>query len=113
MGEFCGIWKRDSTLGTTREDILGDFLEYFEHEIEPRLRPGRALLLGICEGHGAGVGVHWDRNDGLKWFVHFSLGPGTGREVPAPVEIPPSTSRQAEGHTIRRGRVTAAFKFSR
>jgi hypothetical protein len=56
MADYCGAWRQNANL-STRAGVLGDFLDHYERNVEPRLRPGRALKLGICEGHGTAVVV--------------------------------------------------------
>lgn len=94
MADFCGVWRgRGDT--TTRRGVLGDFLEHYESVVEPLLAPGKALKLGICEGHGTAVIVVVDDDGGQARLVHAigMLGERLTKKqrtpVPPAIDIPP------------------------
>lgn len=101
MADYCGeAWPRD---GSPRAEVLGDFLEYFEETIEPRLEPGYLTPLGICEGHGTGVVVVCE-DDGRVWLLHVELeGDPPRTDKPDPIEIPSGT--QTPGRARSRPRI--------
>lgn len=85
MSDFCGLWANGS-LAITRADIAGDFLADLER-LEKNLQPGCFVPVGVCEGHGSGVGLVRDPRGGL-WLVHVPMGRKKPKGMPDWVELP-------------------------
>lgn len=85
MADFCGLWDR-SSVASSRVDIAGDFLADVEQR-EKILQPGCFVPLGVCEGHGCGVGLVRDPS-GVLWLVHVPLGRKKPKGMPDWVRLP-------------------------
>ena len=86
MAIYCGLYERDSKLGDTRTEVLGDYRREFER-IEYDIQDNTVVRFGSCEGHDAALLIHRD-NDGNDFLIHLPM-PGHRRRVPGPVPIPP------------------------
>ena len=99
MADYCGACA-NGAYGEIRAQILGDFLDDFEANVEPRLVPFLMCRLGICEGHGTFVKASMDMR-GKIWLTHevdeaFPLTEEELAEVPGPVEVPAGKLTEAQ-----------------